>query len=71
MLYLGYCLFTAALVAYWAAFINRGLIKGEILSDIGDGIMLSTTVLLLLRLTKKQMEREAEPDKPDDQSCAN
>ena len=67
MLYLGYCLFAAAMVAYWEAFMNMGFGTGEILSDVGNAILLSTAVLLLLRLTWKQMDRDAKREEARDQ----
>ena len=54
--------FGLALIAYAGALCFMGSVVAEILSDVGNAIMLGTTVLLLLRLTKKQMKHEP-PDK--------
>ena len=51
-------LFGAALLAYAAALCVMGSVAAEILSDVGNAILLGTAVLLLLRLTSKQMQQE-------------
>ncbi|MHC4218682.1 MAG: hypothetical protein ACYSU7_09540 [Planctomycetota bacterium] len=51
MLYLCYVLFALGFLLYVAAAFFIGASNGETLSDIGNAIMLTTTVLLLLRLS--------------------
>ena len=48
----GKILFILGILAYLGALCSVGSIYGEILSDVGNGIMLSTSVMLLLGLTK-------------------
>lgn len=58
-------LFGMGLFAYAIALLNMGSVYAEILSDAGNGIMLSTAVLLLLNLTRRCGKKET--DAPESQ----
>lgn len=49
-----YLPFMIGLAAYAAALFNMSSVVGEILSDVGNGVMLSTAVLLLIHLNCRQ-----------------
>ena len=57
-------LFGMALLAYISALCMMGTVPAEILSDVGNAIMLGTAVLLLLGLTKRHMEQEQSAESP-------
>jgi hypothetical protein len=60
MLYLCYVLFAIGFLFYVvAAAFFIGASTGETLSDVGNAIMLTTTVLLLLRLSHTHSPRGA------------
>jgi hypothetical protein len=49
MIYVCYVLFALGLIFYTLAAFNTGSDTGETLSDVANGVMLITTVILLLR----------------------
>jgi len=49
MIYVCYVLFALGLILYTLAAFNTGSDTGETLSDVANGVMLITTVILLLR----------------------
>ena len=55
MYIVGKALFGLAILAYGTALWYMGSVTAEILSDLGNAIMLATAVLLLLGLTKKKI----------------
>ena len=55
MLYLCYVLFGLGFLFYVAATFFIGASTGETLSDIGNAVMLTTAVLLLLRLSRSRI----------------
>jgi hypothetical protein len=54
----GKALFGMGILAYGTALCYIGSVTAEILSDLGNAIMLGTAVLLLLGLTKKKILQE-------------
>ena len=50
---LGYIGLSAGILAYAGAALSMGSIQAEILADAGNGIMLSTAVLLLIGQSKR------------------
>ena len=52
-------LFAFGLIGYATALIDMGSRVAEISSDIANGNMLTAAVLLLLRLTKKQIQSQS------------
>jgi hypothetical protein len=59
VLYLFWVLFGLGFLTYVAAAFNIESSTGETLSDIGNAIMLSTAVLLLLRLSSRRSSGQA------------
>jgi len=58
MYIVGKALFGLGILAYVIALCYMGSVTAEIFSDLGNGIMLGTAVLLLLGLTKKMVQKE-------------
>lgn len=58
MYIVGKALFGLAILAYGTALWYMGSVTAEILSDLGNAIMLATAVLLLLGLTKRRYYRK-------------
>ena len=56
MIVLFYILFIIACISYSISLFFFGTANGEIFSDIGNGIMLTNAVLILIRLTLKNEE---------------
>ena len=59
MTYLCYTLFVIGLGCYIAALFFIGSATGETLSDIGNGLLLTTAVILLLRISGQLRTRPA------------
>jgi hypothetical protein len=52
MIYVCYVLFALGMVSYVIAIFNIGSDRGETFSDVANGLMLLTTVLLLFRAAR-------------------
>jgi hypothetical protein len=65
MFYLGLVLFVLGFAAYVVALFHIGHPDGETYSDVGNALMLSATVLLLLRLTWLHKSSGAKTSRPD------
>ncbi|NIM48353.1 MAG: hypothetical protein GTO22_03695 [Gemmatimonadales bacterium] len=59
MTYLCYALFVIGLGCYAVALFFIGSDTGETLSDIGNGVLLTTAVILLLRVSGELKGRQA------------